>query len=183
MIIFFHKETGEIFGTVNGRIHTPEEVKKLLVKPKDLPAELVGVFVVPMKPDMAEVKKPIYEMRFDKDHNLVNKIIGHKKRKVQVGLTPDTGFNDLILDFETGKKSLADYRVQTDENGVVENIVWVERTVEPKPVVEPKKPRLSPCEEMYANLLEEIAKLKSQIKNQKWTYKKENKKWTLNLTN
>lgn len=56
MIIFYRKSTGEVFGTVDGRIH-PEDVRNgISIKPDDVPEDDIGKYEVAYEPVFEEVE-------------------------------------------------------------------------------------------------------------------------------
>ena len=116
MIIFYDKKTREIIGTVDGRVHTPQHLKMWIGNP-----ETTGKYVVPFEPNVVEEKVPIKEMRVvDKKTMRVDKVvIGYKKVKRSRGLFPKVSFASLILDFETGKKRIYDYKLNLKNGEVV----------------------------------------------------------------
>ena len=94
MIIFFNKDTKEIIGHIEGRIHPPE-VLKAKISSSSIPDDKVGKYVIPFK--------KIY------------KII---KVKVAAGIKPDVPFADLVFDFESGKEKIHDFKVKLNKGKV-----------------------------------------------------------------
>ena len=114
MIIFYNKKTGEIFGTVDGRVHSKEEIRNSLIKPKSLDKEDVGKYVVPFKAKFRIEEQPVTEMRVvDKETMRVEEVVvGKKKVKVGAGMEPDVPFASLISNFENRKENIYDYKAK-----------------------------------------------------------------------
>jgi len=74
MILFYKKSDGVIFGTVNGRLHDPQEVEGMLIKPSNVEEDDIGKFIVPYK------------------------------RLENGEFVPDVSFSGTILDFEQSRK-------------------------------------------------------------------------------
>ena len=74
------------------------------------------MYVVPFKKVFRVEKVPIVKwfLKDEKTREVESKVVGHKKEKVPNGLTPDVEYADLILDFESGKENLYDYKVELD---------------------------------------------------------------------
>jgi hypothetical protein len=89
MIIFFNKQTGEIIGTIEGRLHDAKVVENALIQPSNVDKDKICKYIVPFK--------PVY------------------KDGIANGLEPDTPDKNLILDFESGKKSIYDYKVSLEK--------------------------------------------------------------------
>ena len=84
MIIFYQKSTGKVIGTVDGRVHSKEVIDSSWIQPSNIDKKDIGKYVVPYKPRIEIVKG---------------------KEKV-VELLPDGPLAKIVLDHETGKKSL-----------------------------------------------------------------------------
>lgn len=120
MIIFYHKNTKEILGTVNGRVHGEEEMK-MVVSPVNIPLSEIGRYIVPFKTEFEMVEEPQYEQKVCKKTGKVETfLVGTKKVKRGKGMSPDVPFADLILDFEKGKKKIYDYHIKLNKKGKVE---------------------------------------------------------------
>ena len=114
MIIFYDKRTGDIFGTIGGRVHDKDEVEKLFIKPSNLSKKDIGRFVVPFKTKYKVEEVPVTEFRVvDKKTMRVEEVVvGKKKVRVGAGMAPAIKQADLILRFETGEESIFDYRLE-----------------------------------------------------------------------
>ena len=119
MIIFFHRKTGQIFGTIEGRVHADDVLKNAFIKPSKIKKENIEKYVIPYERDLVEKEIPITELRLtDKKTGKVEKVVvGKKKEMVSQGLKPVGPLKDLIVDFENGKKRIYDYKVKLDNNG------------------------------------------------------------------
>lgn len=120
MIIFYLKSTGDIIGTVNGRVHDENQIKNVMIKPSNIDESEIGKYVVPFKTIFKEAEEPITELRVVNKKTMLVKevVVGKQKVKRGAGMTPDVPFADLILDFESGKKEIYDYQVRL-KNGIV----------------------------------------------------------------
>jgi len=120
MIIFFLKSTGEIIGTVSGRVHSEDVLKNAFVQPSGVPKEDIGKYVVPFKTIYEEIETPIVEQRVDLKTMKVEKVIvGKKKENRARGMIPDVSFSGLILDIESGKDDIYSRTVETNKQGKV----------------------------------------------------------------
>ncbi len=75
MIIYFSKKTGEIFGTVSGRVHTQQELDNLhAIQPHGIPLEDIGriVFSLEETRDFEELAKKNNIRLFDHKVNINN---------------------------------------------------------------------------------------------------------------
>jgi len=121
MIIFYNKKTRKIVGTVEGRVHDDDMIKNSMIKPSNVKKVDIGKYVVPFKTNYRIVEEPITEKR------VVNKetmkvedvIVGKKETKVGAGMSPHVPFANLILDFESGRKSIYDYKAKLGKKGEV----------------------------------------------------------------
>ena len=118
MIIFYHKETGEIFGNLRGRVHDKQTIKVAMIRPSNVKCKDIGKYVVPFKKSYKTVTVNVTETRvIDRKTLKVGKVIvGKKKVKRGAGLVPDVPFIDKILSFEAGKEKIYDFKVLLDKN-------------------------------------------------------------------
>ena len=120
MIIFFNKKTKEVVGQIEGRVHPPQ-VLAVEISMKGTKESDIGKYVVPFKAKyvMAEEPKIAYKL-IDEKKKLFEKVkVGTKKVKIGAGMTPDVPFANLILDFESGKKDIRNYKVKLKKGEVV----------------------------------------------------------------
>jgi hypothetical protein len=120
MIIFYNKKNGEIIGTIEGRVHTEDQLK-MFIQPSNVPKKDIGKYIIPFKVIYKEQEEPIFENRIvdTKTLKVDRVVVGKKKVKIGVGMEPDVLFKDLILDFEKGKKKIFDYKVDLKTNKLV----------------------------------------------------------------
>jgi len=125
MIIFYLKDTKEIFGVLNGRVHAKDELENCSITPENVDPKNISKYVVPFKTKHRIEEQPITEMRVvDKKTMRVEKVvIGKKKVKVGAGMKPDVPFARLISDFESGKKNIYDYKIKLDKANKVAGFV------------------------------------------------------------
>lgn len=125
MIIFYNKKTGDIFGKVDGRVHSEHTLKTALIKPGNVPDKDIGKYVIPFVPNLVEVVEPITEMRVvDKKTMRVEQVVvGKKKVKKAKGMKIDAPFAKFIYDVEAGKVRLFDYKVKLNKENKVEGFV------------------------------------------------------------
>ncbi|KXB08713.1 hypothetical protein AKJ59_00600 [candidate division MSBL1 archaeon SCGC-AAA385M02] len=121
MIIFYEKKTGRIFGVINGRKHDDNAIENTWLQPGNLKKSEVGKYIVPFKTKYKMVKEPITELRVvDQETMKVEKVkVGEKEVKQSAGMEPDVPFADLVLDFESGKKDIYDYKIKLKNGKVV----------------------------------------------------------------
>ncbi len=124
MILFYVKKTGQIIGTVEGRVHLPEVLEKFYMVPSNFTKEEIGKYVVPFIPLEKEVDEPIYENRITNTETMrVEKVqVGIKKVKKVTELTPDVPFADTIYKFENREVNPLQCSIQMDTKGKVINI-------------------------------------------------------------
>ena len=119
MIIFYDKLTNDIFGVIDGRVH--DDPENQMVKPENMDVYNVGRYVVPFKPNFIEVEIPIEKwfLKNKKTLEVEKRVVGTKKETVTDGMVPDVEFAQLILDFESGKENIYNYRVELSNDKVV----------------------------------------------------------------
>jgi hypothetical protein len=115
MIIFYDKRNGNIFGSINGRVHSEQELN-MSMGLNDIPKENIGKYIVPFEAKYREVKQPVEELVI-KGNKVVKEITGEKTVRVGDGMVPVTSNNDLIYDFENGTKKMTNYKIKLDKNG------------------------------------------------------------------
>lgn len=116
MIIFYKKDTGQIFSVLEGRVHQNPE--QMIVQVTGVDQENIGRFIIPYKQKYKEVDTPIYKWFLvdKKTGEVEQRIVGVTKEKVADGLEPDVEFSQLILDFETKKEDIYSYKIVFDKN-------------------------------------------------------------------
>jgi hypothetical protein len=116
MIIFYNKQTKDIFGVIDGRVFDNPELE--MVKPEGMDENLIGRYIVPYKKKLIETEIPIEKwfIKNKKTMEVEKRIVGYKKEMIADGLEPDVSFADLILDFEYGRKNIYDYKIVLDKN-------------------------------------------------------------------
>lgn len=125
MIIFYNKKTKEIFGTIEGRVHSDDVFKNAFIKPSKVKKEDIDKYVVPYERDLIEKEIPITELRItDTKLGKVEKVVvGKKKEMVSQGLKPIGPLKDLVVEFEKGKKNIYDYKVKLDKNNKLVRLI------------------------------------------------------------
>jgi len=121
MIIIYNKRTGDIIGTVEGRVHDPDTLEKSWIQPSNIEKKDIGKYIVLFKTKYKIVEQPKTETRVvDKKTMKVEKVkVGTEMVKQSMGMEPDVPFASLILDFESGKKRIYDYKVKLKKDEVV----------------------------------------------------------------
>lgn len=114
MIIFYNKQTKDIFGMINGRIH--ENVDNLNIKNDNISEELIGKYIVPFKLVYKEIEVPIEKLFIinRRTGEAEKRVIGVEKKIIPNEMLPDVEFSNLIIDFESGKKNIYKYKVLLD---------------------------------------------------------------------
>jgi hypothetical protein len=105
MIIFFNKKTGEMVGTVSGRVHTEHQLTKVFIAPEGMKKSDIKKYVVPVKPK--------YGIR--------------DKKKVVLELLPDGVLGELVRSVEKGKKNLYDYKLKVSKDGKIKGVRLVRK--------------------------------------------------------
>lgn len=124
MIIFFNKQTGEIIGTIDGRVHDEHIRTKVSIKRSDIPDEQIGKYVVPFNPVEEIVEEPIKELRVvdERTRRVAEVVVGtHTVKRVKEAL-PAVSFKNVILDLESRRVRPSALKVETDATGEVTNI-------------------------------------------------------------
>ena len=85
MIIFYNKKSGDIFGVIEGRVH---DNTGLTIKPKDIPEEDIGKYIVPFM-----------------------------TMEDKTGLFIDSSFAEILYKFEDKSENIYKYKVTLGENG------------------------------------------------------------------
>lgn len=162
MIIIYSKATGEIFGTVDGRVHDQEQIDSAMIKPDNVPVEQVGKYIVSYKPLTRIEKRVQYKQVVNPDTLEVEQVeAGEIEVEVGAGLELDDQFKELFEKVESGQVAIQRYKMIVNDKGEVQDIV--EKPVEP--VAEPVKPEpvVPPKPDTGLALKEEVALMKKQI--------------------
>jgi hypothetical protein len=112
MIIFFNKKTGQIIGTIDGRVHDEtqlnvwigdkNETDKIVVNWKE-----IGQYEKP-------IELPVFEEYVDKDGFTKTRQVGIKKvKEVYHIYEPDHPQKDLFIEIDKKPISIYDYKVDT----------------------------------------------------------------------
>lgn len=119
MIIFYNKKTGDIIGTVDGRVHSKHITENAMIIPKGLTKEEVGKYIVQIEPVIEEIEEPIMELRVTdkKTMKVENVQIGIKKIKRTKELIFGGEYGKMFRRIEKRKDSIYNYRVEVDDNG------------------------------------------------------------------
>lgn len=138
MIIFYNKKTGEIFGTVNGRVHDEDQIKNAMIKPSGVDIEDVGKWVTPFKPVFDTVYEPIIEkqvittivkekvgtkFKSRKVMKVQDVVIGKKKILRPKGMVPDGKFAKFIDIFDKDNSNVYKHRVKISKKGEIEEFI------------------------------------------------------------
>lgn len=110
MIIFFLKKTGEIIGTIDGRIHTEAQLKMWIGNRDDTDRLIVEYKKVNERTEVYE--EPIFEEFIDEDGFTESHQVGKKKKKrIVFDFEPEHKQKDLfsLLDKQTTK--IYEYKV------------------------------------------------------------------------
>ena len=129
MIIFYDKRTGEIYGTVNGRVHTQDQIDKLLIRPSEVDEKFIGKFIPLIEPIFEEIEVPIKEQRVvDQQSGRVETvIIGVEKRKIGRGCEFKGKHGILFTEIDAGRDSITRYKIRLNGNGEVDDFVLIEK--------------------------------------------------------
>lgn len=164
MIILFSKITGEIFGTVDGRVHDQAQIDSAMIKPDNVPVDEVGKYIVSYKPLTKVEKRMQYKQVLNPDTLEVEQVeAGEVEVEVGAGLELDDQFKELFEKVESGQVAIQRYQMIVNDKGEVQDIV--EKPAEP--VAEPVKPEpvAPPKSDTSLALKEEVAFMKQQIKD------------------
>lgn len=124
MIFFYNKKTGEIFGSVMGRVHPQEVIDNVFIHPSDMYRKDIGKYIIPYKPIKKTITEQIKELRVvdQKTGKVEEVVIGSRKKEISDGLEPDVPFKDLIYAFEDMIEDAHQYKI-IEENNKIKGIV------------------------------------------------------------
>lgn len=128
MILFYNKDTGEIIGTIDGRIHSQAHLN-MWIGDRDKTERLVVSWKVVKKEEVEEeisMKAPVtkedidekkgtykdyvgFDYSWDKEP-VPYKLVKRKRKRMRSVWKPDFWQTDLMEDIERGRKRLSDYR-------------------------------------------------------------------------
>ena len=115
MIIFYNKNTGEICGMIQGRVHDKRELEDSSIRPDEVPESEIGKYVVPFKPVF------------------VSEVVKGKRVTRVDHLSPDVEFSSEINELDEGKKKTNDFKLVLS-NGKVSGMI-----VNPNKITREKK--------------------------------------------
>lgn len=125
MIIFFNRKSGEIYGTLNGRVHTEKELNEFMVRPENVPIEDVGKFIAEFETIYKEVVEPVMGFKLiDKKNEIYDQVqIGTKKVKKGDGMIPTGKFASKVTLFEDKPDELFKYKIKVDKKGELADFI------------------------------------------------------------
>lgn len=110
MIIFFNKKTGNIFGTIDGIVHSTQQ-RSGLIKPSGVNEDEIGSYVVSYKPVTKKVIRPITKMVVDPSTLEVKTIkAGEKEVDEPNGFVMTDPLKEFFTKVSDGVESLYNYR-------------------------------------------------------------------------
>lgn len=114
MIISFNKNTGDIYGTVSGRVHDEDQIKNFSLRPSNISEDEVEKYIAPTQ--TVYRMEPIEELRADKS-GLVKRVVTNKRQKRACGVE-FVGPNAALIDaFDRGLEKITNYLLQHDDKG------------------------------------------------------------------
>lgn len=114
MIIFFNKVSGEIYGTVSGRVHDADQIARLSIHPSNVAIDEVEKYVAPT--EIIYTMEPITELRADSS-GLVRRVTTNKRQKKASGVRFVGPNAELIEKFDNGSEKTVNYLLQHDDKG------------------------------------------------------------------
>lgn len=127
MIIFYDKRDGQIFGTVDGRVHDDKFLQSAMMTNSNIPDNQIGKYIVPTKAIAVEEEVPVIEQYADPRDNykIHQKVVGTKKVKKVKELVFDVPFRSLLSKYEdpTDPLQLINCKVVLDKKDEVSDIV------------------------------------------------------------
>lgn len=124
MIIFYNKKDNSIIGTIEGRVHTPEQ-ERVMIIPDGLTTDDVGVYKIPFKQNFKVIEEEVRENRVvDKKTMRVEEVVvGIKKVKRPTDMSPDVSYFQIVSDIEDGKDRIHNYKVSLNDKGEVVDLI------------------------------------------------------------
>lgn len=162
MIILFSKITGEIFGTIDGRVHDQEQIDKAMIKPEGVEESEVGRYVVSYKTLTRKVKQMQYKQMLNPDTLEVEQVeAGEIEVEEGAGLEMDDKFKEFFSKVEAGELSVYNHKFTVNEAGEVAGVV--EKLIETiVPPTMPKKEVPQPTDS-EARLIGQMQVMQKQI--------------------
>lgn len=108
MILFADKNTGEIVGTIAGRVHSDSHMKMRIGKNTE---RIVIQWKQTIDGEEEVIVEKMQEAGKDLEGNTLFKKIKVKEKIQKKHYEPDFLQKDLIMDIERGKKKLRDYKI------------------------------------------------------------------------
>ena len=119
MIIFFNLKNGDIYGTIDGRVHSDQQLSGV-IHPSTVKAEEVGKYVVSYQPITIKVKRDVTKMVVDPKTLEVNTIkVGEEQIEQPAGLEINDKFKDFFTEIEAGTKKIYHYKFDVKDGEVV----------------------------------------------------------------
>jgi len=113
MILFYSKQSGEIVGTIDGRIH-PEDQLKMWVGNKEETDRIVVQWKPTGKETITVIEEPIFEEYVDKEGFTETRQVGTKKRKERfVDFEPDHLQRYVFMELDKIPSKVYEYKVDT----------------------------------------------------------------------
>lgn len=110
MIIFYNKNTGEIYGTIDGRVHTEEQLRAT-IRPSQVPESQIAKYVVSYKPVSKKVIRPITKMMLDPKTLEVKTVrVGEREVVEPDGFVMDDPLKGFFTKVEEGKERLYNHK-------------------------------------------------------------------------
>jgi len=127
MIIFYQKSTGNIVGTIDGRVHTPEQ-QIMTIAPENIPKEDIGKYEVPTTPRKEMRETPVYEFKQKpgSTSSFVRVMTGTRMEEQVVELLPTGPLGELVRQVETGAARIYEHKILHDGK----NVTGAEKIVE-----------------------------------------------------
>lgn len=158
MIIFYNKKSGEIYGSISGRVHDDNVVNNALIAPSEVAKEDVGRYIVSYKQKVKTIKLPMYKNVVNPKTLEVVKIkVGEKESQVGDGLEIDDKLKPFIEKLENNQTSISSHTFKIKNGKVVGTEERVIGQSTPKPVDKES------LDSIISELRKEIGALKTEV--------------------
>lgn len=121
MILFINKNTGELFGVIEGRTHPDDVVENAWMQPSDVPTEAIVKYLVPQEQRYEQVQEPIISLELEAPGSMkvVKRITGTKIVSKPVEMVYTGILSDLAVGLENRSIEQRNVRILFEDGQIV----------------------------------------------------------------